>query len=88
MEYTNKKLIASLLVTLMGAVFLAYGWTSAPEALSLIEQLQMPSQLQQTYNAQADRATFMKLLGCVLVGSGLVSFVIIRSIMIHSKAPK
>ncbi len=84
----DRMMNASLFLAFIGAAMFAYGWFSAPEAMSLIQQLQMEIELQQAYQAKADRATFMQLSGCALVGIGLISFVIIRSVKIHKKPTK
>lgn len=79
---------ASLFLALMGAAIFAYGWFAEPEILSLIQQLQMEAELQQAYQAASNRSTFMQLSGCALVGVGLVSFIILRSVKIHKKPGK
>lgn len=85
MEMTLK---IPLFLAVIGAAIFAYGWSIAPEVLTVIELLQMQEALQQAYYTEANRATFMQLSGCVLAGVGLISFVIIRSIKIHKKVPK
>lgn len=75
----------SLLLALIGVIVFGYGWFVNPPTLSLIELLQMEELHQQAYYQETNRATFMQLGGCVLIGVGLVSFVIIRSVKIHKK---
>lgn len=75
----------SLLLAFIGLVFLGYGWASNSPVLGLVQLLQMDTTLQQAYYQDVNRATLMQLGGCLLIGIGFVSFVIIRSRKIHKK---
>lgn len=81
----NMTMKVSLFLACIGAAIFAYGWIKAPKVMSLIQQLQMEPELQKAYQAEANSATFMQLSGCILMGVGLVSFVIARSVKIHKK---
>lgn len=78
----TKQKIALFLASIGVAVF-AYGWLSTPPDVSLIELLVMDEALQQAYYDKANIATLLKFCGLFLIGLGLVSFIIIRSIKIH-----
>lgn len=75
----------SLLTALLGFLMLNYGLYTLPAELSFVELLQLEAILQQAYYNNVNKATFIQLTGCVLIGIGLVSFVIMRSVKIHKK---
>jgi hypothetical protein len=73
----------SLISVISGVAVFAYGCLSSPPELSLVELLLMDEALQQAYYNKADIATLLKFCGLFLIGLGLVSFIVIRSIKIH-----
>lgn len=73
----------SLIIFIIGAVIFAYGWFSTPPVLSFIEMLSMDESLVKEYFDNANMATLLKFSGLILIGAGLVSLIIIRSIKIH-----
>jgi hypothetical protein len=79
----NTKQKLSLFFIIVGVAAYAYGWLSTPPTLSFVELLNMEEVLQQAYYDKVNVATLLKFCGLFLVGAGLVSFIVIRSIKIH-----